>query len=128
MSNTMKTQPRHGDNRAEVPDPRERVWVVVVCNYELRTDPEDQDADVLALQPLYALSPKGGGPASAYDLRTWHDRSMALQRQGIFYDKLRKDRRANLYQQALRLGFVAGERFHWSDGEPLGRERVERAA
>jgi hypothetical protein len=115
-------------DRAEVPDSRERVWVVVISNYELRTDPQDEDANVLALQPLYVLSPKGGGPASAYDSGTWHDRSMASQRLGMVADRLRKDRRANLHQQALRLAFVADERFHWSDGEPLGRERVERAA
>ncbi len=128
MTDTARTQPDRGDNRAAVPDPREKRWVVVVADFWGRVDPKDEDADLMVLDFSYALSPKGGGPASVFDSGTWGDKSMARQREGIVYDRLRKDRRYSPSPQALRLGFVADEKLFWSDGEPIDGERIERRA
>ncbi len=106
---------------APVPDPSEKTWVVIVVQVKDRFD-DDESYHLYA--PLYALSPKGGGPASLLDKATWGDKSMAGMRAAMTCDKLAKDRRS--YNQAATTGFVHENRLHWSDGVPADGERRGR--
>ncbi len=106
---------------APVPDPSEKAWVVIVVQVK---DQFDDDESYSLYAPLYALSPKGGGPASLLDKATWGDKSMAGMRAAMTRDKLAKDRRS--YNQTATTGFVHENRLHWSDGVPADGERRGR--
>ncbi len=125
----IETQPENRVNAsgvsevtpAPVPDPAEKVWVVIVIQAE---DRYDEDDSFRVFTPLWVLSPKGGGPASLLDKATWGDKSMAEMRAAMTRDKLAKDRRS--YNQAATTGFVADGKLYWPDGVPADGERRGR--
>lgn len=112
MNDTSLPQAQDGVN-IEIPEPAERRWVVLVFYTEHRHDPET-DEDYRILTPLWVLSPKGGGPASLLDEKTWSDRSMAAQRRNMTRDKLRKDRGSS--GRSAGVGFVHEGELYWPDG------------
>ena len=104
---------------APMPDPSEKVWVVIVAHVTEKWDEDDEGYKIY--RPLWVLSPKGGGPASLLDKATWGDKSMAEMRAAMTRDRLAKDRRS--YNQAATTGFVADGKLYWSDGVPADGER-----
>lgn len=101
----------------------EKRWLVIVAQVGDQHDPETGEGYQI-VSPLWVLSPKGGGPASLLDEKTWGDWSMAVQRRNMVRDKLRKERGS--YGRTAYVGFVHEDRLHWSDSVPAEGKREVR--